>query len=50
MKLERATVVSQEEIYENTFLMWLSCPSVARGASPGRFLMIHCGDAETACN
>jgi dihydroorotate dehydrogenase electron transfer subunit len=45
MKLERATVVSQEEAYENTFLMWLSCPPVAKGASPGRFLMLHCGDA-----
>src|SRR5688572_14577239 len=45
MKLERATVVSQEEVYENTYLMWLSCPSVAKGASPGRFLMIHCGNA-----
>ena len=45
MKLERATVVSQEEVYENTYLMWLSCPPVAKGASPGRFLMIHCGDA-----
>jgi dihydroorotate dehydrogenase electron transfer subunit len=45
MKLERATVVSQEEVYENTFLMWLSCPNVAKGASPGRFLMIRCGDA-----
>jgi dihydroorotate dehydrogenase electron transfer subunit len=45
MKLERATVVSQEEVYDNTYLMWLSCPPVAKGASPGRFLMIHCGDA-----
>jgi dihydroorotate dehydrogenase electron transfer subunit len=45
MKLERATVVSQEEVYENTYLMWLSCPPVAKGASPGRFLMIHCGDS-----
>jgi dihydroorotate dehydrogenase electron transfer subunit len=45
MKLERATVVSREEVYENTFVMWLSCPPVAKGASPGRFLMIHCGDA-----
>jgi dihydroorotate dehydrogenase electron transfer subunit len=44
MKLERAVIVSQEETYDNTFLMWLSCPSVARGASPGRFLMIHCSD------
>jgi dihydroorotate dehydrogenase electron transfer subunit len=44
MKLERAIVISQEEIYANTYLMWLSCPPVAKGASPGRFLMIHCGD------
>lgn len=44
MKLERATVVSQEEAYRNTYIMWLSCPTVARGASPGRFLMLHCGD------
>lgn len=44
MKLERATVISREEIYDNTYLMWLSCPPVAKGASPGRFLMIHCSD------
>ena len=44
MKLERAIIVAQDEIYSNTYLMWLSCPPVARGASPGRFLMIHCGD------
>ena len=43
--MSEATVVSQEEVYENTYLMWLSCPPVAKGASPGRFLMIHCGDA-----
>jgi dihydroorotate dehydrogenase electron transfer subunit len=46
MKLELATVVSQEEAYDNTYLMWLSCPPVARGASAGRFLMLHCGDAD----
>jgi dihydroorotate dehydrogenase electron transfer subunit len=45
MKLERATVVLQEEVYENTFLMWLSCPPVAKGAAPGRFLMLQCGNA-----
>jgi len=43
MKLEQATVISQEEVYDNTYLMWLSCPPVARGAAPGRFLMLHCG-------
>lgn len=45
MKLEHAAVLSQEEVYENTYLMWLSCPAAARGASPGRFVMIHCGDS-----
>ena len=44
MRLEQAAVVSQEQVYENTYLMWLSCPPVARGAAPGRFLMLHCGD------
>jgi len=44
LKLERATVLSQETIAYNTHLMWLSCPPVAKGASPGRFLMIHCAD------
>ena len=42
MKLETARVLSHEQLYENTFLMWLSCPPVARGAGPGRFLMVHC--------
>ena len=42
MKLETARVLSHEQVYEDTFLMWLSCPPVARGASPGRFLMLHC--------
>lgn len=41
MKLEQATVVSQEEVNDDTFLMWLACPVVARGAAPGRFLMVH---------
>ena len=43
MKLETARVVSQDEVYEDTHLMWLSCPPVARGAASGRFVMIHCG-------
>jgi dihydroorotate dehydrogenase electron transfer subunit len=44
LKLERATVISQEEVYDNTYLMWLACPPVARGAASGRFLMVHCGE------
>jgi len=44
VKLETARIISHEQLYENTFLMWLSCPPVARGAAPGRFLMLHCAD------
>jgi dihydroorotate dehydrogenase electron transfer subunit len=44
MKLETATVVSNDQVYTNTYLTWLSCPPVARAASPGRFLMLHCAD------
>ncbi len=44
MRLETALVLSHEQLYEGTFLMWLSCPPIAIGAAPGRFLMIHCGD------
>jgi len=44
VKLETARVLSHEQLCENTFLMWLSCPPVARGAGPGRFLMLHCAD------
>lgn len=44
LKLERATVVSQDLVAHNTHLLWLSCPSVAKGARPGRFLMLHCAD------
>ncbi len=44
MKLEQAVVLSQVELYRSTFLMWLSCPPLARGAAPGRFLMVRCGE------
>jgi len=44
VKLEAARVVSHGLLYDDTFLMWLDCPAVARAAAPGRFLMIHCAD------
>lgn len=44
MRLQSATILSHEEVAPSTYLMWLSCPPVARGASPGRFLMIRCSD------
>jgi dihydroorotate dehydrogenase electron transfer subunit len=39
-----ALVISQTEVCQDTYLMWLSSPPLARGASPGRFLMLLCGD------
>ena len=45
LRLERARVVEHDEIAAGMFLMWLSCPAVARAATSGRFLMIHCSDS-----
>jgi dihydroorotate dehydrogenase electron transfer subunit len=44
LRLERATVLSNELIAHNMHQMWLDCPPVAKGATPGRFLMLHCAD------
>ncbi len=44
MNLERAVVLSCEEVYESTRLVWLSAPAVGRTAQPGQFLMIRCGE------
>jgi dihydroorotate dehydrogenase electron transfer subunit len=45
LRLERARVVEHDEIAKGMFLMWLSCPAVAKGATSGRFLMVHCSDS-----
>lgn len=42
LRLERATVIEQLELAPNIFQLWLHCPPLMRGASPGRFLMLHC--------
>lgn len=44
LRPERATVLSNDEVYTSTHLIWLSCPAVARTAAAGRFLMIHCSE------
>lgn len=43
MQLERARVISQEEVAQDTYLMWLDCPPLA-GGSAGRFLMLRCAE------
>jgi dihydroorotate dehydrogenase electron transfer subunit len=44
VKLESARVLSHEQVYQDTYLMWLSCPPLAAAAAPGRFLMLHCAE------
>lgn len=44
MNLERAVVLSSEEAYQGTRLIWFSAPAVGRVAQSGQFLMIRCGE------
>ena len=44
MNLERAVVLSTEQLYEGSRLIWFSAPAVGRAAGPGQFLMIRCGE------
>jgi len=44
VNLERAFILSSEEAYKGTRLIWFSAPSVGRIAQPGQFLMIRCGE------
>ncbi|MBN1369794.1 MAG: dihydroorotate dehydrogenase electron transfer subunit [Dehalococcoidaceae bacterium] len=39
-----ATVVSNEELYAETWICWLDAPSIAGQAQPGQFVMVSCGD------
>ena len=38
------TAVSLEKRMTDIRLMWLECPTVAREARPGQFVMVRCGD------
>jgi dihydroorotate dehydrogenase electron transfer subunit len=44
VNLERAVVLSCEQVSENARLIWFSAPAVGRTAQPGQFLMIRCGE------
>lgn len=43
MKIETATVLSNEPAYDGGYAMWLHCPQIV-GARPGagQFVMVHC--------
>jgi dihydroorotate dehydrogenase electron transfer subunit len=42
MRLAHAPIVESERLYGDTCLTWFAATEVARGASPGRFLMLRC--------
>jgi len=44
MKLTKARIISSEHLFGYTYLTWFHAPPLARGASPGQFLMFRCGD------
>ena len=44
MKTAWATVIESQRLYGDTWVLWLHAPQVARGAAPGRFLMLRCND------
>jgi len=45
LQLHPATVTEQLQLAPNIYQLWLHCPPLMRGATPGRFLMLHCSDS-----
>ncbi len=44
MELLSVPVASLEAVAPGIHLMWLECPSLARAARPGQFIMVRCGE------
>ncbi len=42
MIIEEATVLSNEEIYRDTFRAWFHAPGLSAKTQPGQFVMVHC--------
>lgn len=42
MIIERATVISNEEVYAGGRVAWFSAPRLAAHTQPGQFVMVHC--------
>ena len=43
---ETAVVVSQEQIADGIYGMWLQTEQIARAAKPGQFISVYCHSAE----
>jgi len=44
MKQHSAPVTAAGEFMPGSYIIWLSSPEIARGARPGQFVMVRCGD------
>ena len=44
MKQVLAEVLSNQQVGEGMYLMWLGAPAIARESQPGQFLLLRCGD------
>ncbi len=43
-KLATARVVSNEELWPGSYLLWAEAPEIARAACPGQYVMVRCGE------
>jgi len=44
VKTAFARVVETERLYGDTYVTWFAAPAIARGATPGRFVMLRCAE------
>jgi dihydroorotate dehydrogenase electron transfer subunit len=43
-KLVTGRVVSNEELWPGSYLLWAEAPEIARAACPGQYVMVRCGE------
>ena len=44
MKIVNVPVLSNEELFPGTHLLWVEAPEIVELALPGQYLMVHCGE------
>jgi dihydroorotate dehydrogenase electron transfer subunit len=44
LRQAKATVITNNEITDGVYLIWLDCPQIAPEAQPGQFVMVRCGE------
>ncbi len=44
LPVQRLRVTEARALYQDTFVLWLAAPDIARRAIPGQFVMVRCGE------